>query len=146
MRSAALLSGLVMLLAAKAMPAQAATAGVLLGLNRASISGDAPPKTEYSTRVGLAAGAQVEICLARGVFLSLQPMYVQRGAGVTVADSTTESRRREEDLALDYVALPLVVRFAAMNGRTFVTGGIDTSFLSRARLINGDQVTDLKSG
>jgi hypothetical protein len=136
---------LAALLAFGATPAHAAAVGAILGLNRAGISGDAPPDAEYNSKTGLMAGVQAEIGLTQEISLSLQPMYVMRGAGLTVADSTANSGERDLELALEYVAVPVVVKIATASGRTYVTGGVDVAFLSGATLTDGDLDKDVKT-
>jgi hypothetical protein len=112
----------------------AAAVGALVGLSRCGIGGDAPPNTEYGDNSRLLGGVQGEIGLGRAVSLSLQPMYVRRSTSLTTVDSTDISSESELDLALDYVAVPVVVKFSAASGRTYVAGGVDIGFLTAARL------------
>ena len=144
MRSTAIPVLLAALLAFGATPAHGAAVGALLGMNRAGITGDAPPDTEYNSKTGLMAGVQAEIGLTQDISLSLQPMYVRRGTGLTVTDSTTSSRERSLTLALDYVAVPVVVKFSGMGGRTYFAGGLDVAFLSGATLSDGGTEADVK--
>ena len=139
-----LAAALAGLLALAVGPAHATTVGAVLGMNRGGISGDAPPDAEYNGKTGLIAGLQTEFAIARDVSLSLQPMYVLRGTGVTVADSTAADDERDLELALDYVAVPVVVKISAAGGRTYVAGGLDFAFLSAATLSDGDADRDVK--
>jgi hypothetical protein len=125
-------------------PAHATAVGAVLGLNRGGISGDAPPDAEYNGKTGVIAGLQTEFSIAKDIALSLQPMYVLRGSGITVADSTAENDERDLELALDYVAIPVVVKISAAGGRTYVSGGLDVAFLSAATLADGDTDRDVK--
>ena len=147
MRSTATSLLFAALLAFGAVPAHAAGVGAFLGVNRGGISGDAPPDAEYGGQAGLIAGVQAEISLTREISLSLQPMYVMRGAAVLVADSTSRSDEpaRELELALDYFAVPVVMKIAAAGGRTYVTGGVDIAFLSAASLSEGGLDRDVKT-
>ena len=127
-----------------AATAEAAAIGAMFGVNSSGISGDAPPDAEYTDKSGLIAGAQGEFDIARDLSLSLQPMYVQRGTGLTVTDSTSSSRERDLKVDLDYVAIPVVLKFVGMGGRTYFAGGIDVAFLSGATLSDGDVEADVK--
>ena len=121
--------------------AHAVSVGAFLGLNRCAISGDAPPNTAYGAGAGLMAGAQGELALTRGLSLSLQPMVVQRRTELRSADAAETGDERVLDLDLDYVSVPVVVKFNAAGGRTYFAGGVDVAFLSSAR-ISGEGVDE----
>ena len=121
--------------------AHAASVGAVLGLNRCAISGDAPPNTAYGAGAGLMAGAQGEFALTPDLSLSLQPMYVQRRTELRSADAAETGDERVLDLDLDYVSVPLLVKFGAANGRTYFAGGVDLAFLSSAR-VTGEGVDE----
>jgi len=131
-------------LAAGGEPAHAAAVGAAVGLNRGGISGDAPPDAEYSGKTGLIAGAQGEIGIGSDIFLSLQPMFVRRGTGIRLADSEDNSSEDSLSVALDYVAVPVVVKFLAAGGRTYVAGGLDVAFLTAATLSGRGPEEDVK--
>jgi hypothetical protein len=122
-----------------AASAHAAAVGVILGANRAGISGDAPQNVEFGSRIGLIAGVQGEFNVARDVLISVQPMIVSRGATVSDADSLDDE---PADLVIDYFALPIVLKIIAGGGRTYVTGGVDIAFLDKATLSSGDIEVD----
>ena len=117
-----------------ATSAEAASVGAMLGASRCSISGDAPVNTSYGAGMGLIAGVQGEISLSEDIALSLQPKFEQRRTKLTSADSEEEDDERSLDLDLDYVSIPLVVKFQAAGGRTYFAGGVDVGFLSSASL------------
>ena len=125
-------------------PAKAAAVGVVLGFNRGSISGDAPPDAGYGTQFGLLAGVQGEIGIASDIFLSLQPMYVRRGARISFAEVNSGAGQDSLSLALDYFAVPVVVKFRAAGGRTYFLGGLDIAFLTAATLSGGGSDVDVK--
>ena len=124
-----------------AMPrvSHAAAVGALLGLNRCAISGDAPANTAYGAGAGLMVGAQAEFALTSDISLSFQPTFVQ---GNTKLRSTAEpADERVLDLDLDYLSVPVVVKFGAAHGRTFFAGGLDVGFLSSAR-VSGEGIDE----
>ena len=123
-----------------ATPADAAAVGVLLGANRAGISGDSPQNIDFKSRLGLVAGVQGEFGVARDVLLSVQPMFVSRGATIADADTLDDELA---DLAIDYFALPILLKITAAGGRTYVTGGVDIAFLDKAMLSSGDAEADV---
>lgn len=118
-------------------PSYAAAVGALLGLNRCAISGDAPANTAYGARAGLMIGAQAEFPLSSDLSLSFQPMFVQRNTKLRSTDEPAEERAL--DLDLDYLSVPVLVKFA--HGRTYVAGGMDVGFLNSAR-VSGDGIDE----
>ena len=133
----------LLLAAGVAGHAQAAALGALLGLGREGISGDAPPSTSYLGAIGGIAGIQGEIGLTQGIALSVQPMFSQRRTTLTTA---TFSGETTHDLKLDYFSVPVVLKFSAAGGRTYVAGGLDLGFLQKARITGNGLDEDLKDG
>ena len=140
---------LVLLLAAcvafDAHAVRAASVGVVLGLDRCGISGDAPPNTEYGLKSGLIAGVQAEFGIGRDLALSVQPMYAQRRTEVKAAEDTQASGESLLELSLDYFSVPVLVKFGTAGGRAYVSGGVDLGFLSSARLSGHGLDADVKS-
>jgi len=126
-----------------ATDAHAAAVGALLGFGREGISGDAPPNTTYWGAIGGIAGLQGEIALTDGIALSVQPMFSQRRTTLTTA---TFSGETNHDLKLDYVSVPIVLKFSAAHGRTYVTGGVDLGFLQSAKITGNGLDEDIKDG
>ena len=114
--------------------ARAAALGVVVGLDRCGISGDAPQNIEYNFESGGLAGVQGEFGIGQDISLSLQPMYVRRRTEVKGAAEGKSTGERILDLSLDYIAVPVVVKFSAARGRTYVAGGVDLAFLNSARI------------
>jgi outer membrane protein with beta-barrel domain len=122
--------------------AQAAALGAFLGPDRCGIGGDFGQNTEIASQTGLLAGAQGEIGLARGIALSLQPMYVRQE---TKATTVSDSANTDLKLTLDSFSVPVVVKFGLGGGRTYVSSGLDIRFLSKAKVSTGDSEQDAKS-
>jgi len=121
-------------------PSYAAAVGALLGLNRSAISGDAPANTAYGAGAGLMVGAQAEFALTGNLALSFQPMFVQRNTKLRSADAEPGDERAL-DLDMDYLSVPVVIKFGAAHGRTYVAGGMDVGFLSSAR-VSGEGIDE----
>ena len=117
---------------ASPMQARAAAVGALLGVGRQGISGDAPPNTSYGARGGLIAGVQGEMALTPSIALSVQPSFAQRRTRLTSVDDATGEDAL--DLNLDYVSVPVLLKFGAAGGRTYFAGGVDIGFLQSAHL------------
>ena len=46
---------------------------------------------------------------------------------------------------LDYVTLPILLKFVSGNGKTYVAGGLDIGFLSGAHISRDDESVDVKN-
>jgi hypothetical protein len=112
------------------LPGRAASVGALFGLGRQGISGDTPPNTSYGAGAGVIAGVQGEIALSSSIGLSVQPRFTQRRTTLTSVDD--ESNESTLDLKLDYVSVPILLKFGA--GRTYFAGGMDFGFLQTGRI------------
>ena len=118
--------------------------GAMVGLNRSDLSGDAPPRATYKGRTGFAAGLVGELRLTEDVWLSLQPMYLQRGTNISVAPPRGGVERDTLDLRLDYVTLPVLLKVVALHGKTYVSGGVDVGVLTKATLSDANEEADAK--
>lgn len=96
--------------------------GLVGGLNRAGIQGDAPPNTQYAGATGFLAGVVFEFSVAQDVFVSFQPQYARRGTGIAFAVKGEEQPRDSLDVALSYVSLPVLAKVQALHeiGRAHV--------------------------
>ena len=119
--------------------------GVQAGANSSGLSGDAPSGVSIGKRSGLAAGLIGEVRLREDTWLSVQPMYLQRGATTKIAVSGQEEKLEGPTLSLDYLAIPILVRITSDNGRTYVTGGVNPAFLLEAQLQDGSTNEDAAS-
>jgi hypothetical protein len=117
--------------------------GVFGGTSLTDLAGDAPPGTKYESSTGFAAGILGEFLLTDDIWLSLQPMYVQKGSDLLVGFKQG-SVPDTLGLALDYVTLPILVKFMSGNRKTYFAGGLDIGFLASATLTDDDESTDLK--
>jgi len=131
-------------LVAVAGPAHAGSIGVQLGVDRSGVDGDSPPNSQYIDKYGLVAGLQGEIGFAHDLLLSLQPSFVQKRSSVQTA-TTRSGDPIERELGLDYVSVPLLVKFAKAGGRTYFAGGVSVDFLSAATLAGQDVKSSFNS-
>jgi len=122
--------------------ARAAAIGAQVGVDRCGLWGDNGENAQYNAHTGFLAGVQGEFEIARGISLSLQPQYVQR---VTESTTATTAGEAQGKLTLDYVSVPIVVKFGLGSGRTYVSSGLDLGFLSSAKLSAGGPDRDVKS-
>jgi ABC-type amino acid transport substrate-binding protein len=136
---------LAAVLATGAGAARAAEIGAQLGLDRSGIDGDSPPNSQYTDKFGLVAGIQGEIALAHDLSLSLQPSFVQKQSGLLIAPANRGGSTTELELSFDYVSVPLLMKFAAAGGRTYVSGGVTVDFLTSATLSGESADRDVTS-
>ena len=107
--------------------------GVTAGLNWSTLSGDAPEDAEYRRILGVNAGIVGDIALTKDVSLSLQPMYVHRGADIYF-DVGEEEPTDSLELRLDYIDCLVMVKVFADNGYSYFTTGVGLGFLTEATL------------
>ncbi len=107
--------------------------GVTAGLNWSGLGGDVPEDAQYGRTLGVAAGIVGDIALSDDVALSLQPMYVRRGANVAF-DVGEEEPRDSLELRLDYIDCLAMVKIYADNGFSYFTTGVGVGFLTQATL------------
>ena len=130
-----------LLLPAFPLNANAAALGALVGLDRSGIGGDVDQNTQITAQFGYLAGFQGEVGVARNIALSFQPQYATRDTKLETFSTTPT----EIHLKLNYVSVPVTVKFSSASGRTYVAGGVDIGFLQKARLSSGGLDRDVKS-
>jgi len=119
--------------------------GLQGGINSSGLSGDSPSGVSVGKRTGPVAGLIGEIRLGEDVWLSVQPMYLQRGTTTKITVSGQTEKLKGPSLTLDYLAVPILARIVSGNGRTYVMGGVNASFLMDAQLQDGSTTEDLSS-
>ncbi len=117
--------------------------GIFGGANLTDLSGDAPPGTSFLSKTGFAAGVVGEFAIARDIWLSFQPTYVQKGSDVEYGFADQEDPDTL-GLALDYVTLPVLFKFVSGNRKTYVSGGLDLGYLVSSTLSLGEDSRDVK--
>lgn len=127
------------LILALAAPARAqVTVGVLGGLNRSDLSGDAPDDIAYAGKSAFGFGLVGEFHLTGDVWLSVQPTYLGRGTKITEEIDEELDPVERFDFKLDYIAVPVLAKFVTAGGKVYVTSGVNISFLSSAKLKPAD--------
>jgi hypothetical protein len=123
-------------------PAQAAV-GAFGGVDMTNLSGDAPAKTKYRSETGFAAGAVGEFRIAKDVWLSLQPTWLQRGTKIAFAVEGEEEAVDSLKVAANYLTLPLLVKIVSGAGKAYVSGVVDLGFLLDATLASATDSEDI---
>ncbi len=115
------------------IPAQADVhLGAMVGSLSSSLSGSTPSGTKLTSRSTVGVGAIIDIGLTRDVRLSLQPMYLPRGAHLAVSVPGSSETRDSVAIELNYLSVPLLARVIADNGIAYVIGGLELGFLLSA--------------
>ena len=104
--------------------------GAFAGVNSSSLAGDMPDKADYKGLIGLNAGVHVDLKLAGGIYLSLQPSYSQEGTRVFYNLARNEEPVDSLKIRLNYFSLPLVLKVTSSRERFYALGGIETGFMS----------------
>jgi hypothetical protein len=107
--------------------------GVFGGASLTDLAGDAPLGTKYESTTGFAAGILGEFMLTDDIWLSLQPMYVEKGSDLLVG-FRPGGEPDTLGFSLEYVTLPILLKFVSRNRKTYFAGGIDLGFLAGATL------------
>ncbi len=118
--------------------------GVFGGASLTDLAGDAPLGTKYENTTGIAAGILGEFRLGNDIWLSLQPMYVEKGSDLLV-DFKPMGEPDTLGFALDYIMLPILLKLVSRNGKTYAAGGLDVGFLSAATIGAADESVDVRN-
>lgn len=103
--------------------------GVFGGLNSSKLAGDVPSSAKYKGLMGANVGANLDIKLAKIIWISLQPSYSQEGTKVSYTVRGQIDPIDSVRIRLNYFSLPLLVKVSSTNGRFYALGGIETAFM-----------------
>ena len=129
---------LIVLLLAAASPTLALeNLGMVVGVDRTELSGDAPQDLKYKPDTGYLIGAVVEFRLTRDVLLSIQPSYLHSKTAITYKDKDAGVTRDSLFLDVDWLVVPVVARIRANEGVLYATGGLDFAWAFGGGLSGG---------
>ena len=140
---------LAVLLAALGAGPGSATAqvnlGFSVGINSSSLSGDKPPDVSYTSSTNLLANVVADFRIADDVWISVQPGYAGRGAGLAFKVDGEEEPRDSLTLNMNYLSVPVLMKVVT-GKKVYVTGGLDFSYLLNAELApnGGGEGVDLR--
>ncbi len=135
------------LLLAVAMPVHAQWAvGLLAGGNKLSLSGDKPEDADFQSRSGFSFAAHLEIPVASGVAVVVQPGYSSRGSKVAFQVPDVEDPVDSLELKLNYFSIPAMLRVDGGSGKFYATLGFDLAFLASAKLASTSNEVDVDRG
>lgn len=118
--------------------------GLSGNLSRSSLSGNAPPSTEYTSLIGLGGGLMIDYRATDELTISLQPMFLPKGTTVSYELPSYEEQRDSANIKLNYYTIPIMVKVVASKV-VYVTGGFELDFLQSAKseLINIEGENDI---
>ena len=145
-----LISVLIAAIASSALPPRSAyaarfTVGPILSSNHTSFGGDVPPENHYEGITGFGGGIAFDYYLHDDVAISIQPMFLQKGADLVWERDKFELRRVE--LRADYLSIPLALKVMQKSrSRVFAHGGLDFNFLLDAKRTEDGVTSDFTDG
>jgi hypothetical protein len=122
------------LLLLSATSAESQTLGIVGGINRSSIKGDAPEDIKYGKATRPTFGGLVEFRLTDDVQLHGELLYTQRGTRIGQKVEGQKEPEYDSELLLSYVSVPVLVRVISNSGRMYATSGVELAFLTSATL------------
>jgi hypothetical protein len=130
---------LVLLVVPSSVAAQGITYGVKGGINFATLDIDPDEDSEAGNRIGIVAGGFVALPL--GARLTIQPegLYSQKG-------QKADFEGVEAALELDYIEVPVLVKFRLTSGGFHVFGGPSMAFKVRSRAVASFGGTTVETG
>lgn len=117
--------------------------GVFVGMNSSKLSGDAQANSFYNTYIGINAGVNIDLRLAKSLKLSLQPSYSQEGTKISYNVSGKEEPVDSIKIRLNYFSLPLLLKVATANNRFYAIGGLEAGFLLNSFMSSHDIEEDI---
>ena len=118
--------------------------GVFLGMNSSKLTGDAPANSFYNSFMGINAGVNIDLKLAKSLKLSLQPSYSQEGTKISYNVSGMEEPVDSIKIRLNYFSFPILLKVATANNRFYAIGGFETAILLNIFISSHDVEKDIK--
>ncbi len=118
--------------------------GVTGGLARYGYSGDKPPKAAYSTQNRASFGGVFELDVYKGVRLSIQPSFIQKGTGIAYEVAGQKARVDSVSVNTGYFSIPVMVKIFTGGERWFVSSGLEFAWLVNAQYVTSTEDCDIK--
>jgi hypothetical protein len=117
--------------------------GIFGGISSSKLTGDSPEKASYKGLLSLSFGANLDLKLARQVYISLQPSFTQEGTKVFYDVPLEYEPVDSIRIRLNYVSFPVLLKAASNNRRFYAIAGVEASYLVSGNLKTGDQKEDV---
>jgi Outer membrane protein beta-barrel domain len=102
--------------------------GLLGGVNNSSLVGDAPLGSTYTRDISYGMGMLGEFNISSDVRISLQPMFLQKGAKIAYSVFSEREPQDSIDITINYFSIPVLMKVYAGNDIMYVSGGFDIGF------------------
>lgn len=119
--------------------------GLIGGINRASLSGDKPKNTSYTSLSSGMLGAIFEVGIAKDVRFGIQPMLLQKGTKIAYKIPDEREPRDSLNFKIDYFTVPLMFKVISGNHKTYLSSGLEVGFPLNAAIekLDGSGKTDV---
>jgi len=118
--------------------------GAFIGFNNSKLTGDTPDNSSYQSLMGLNAGMNFDLKIAKSLWLSLQPSYSQEGTKISYTVKDLDEPVDSIQIRLNYFSIPLILKVSTAKQRFYAIGGIETSFLLNSTSSSNDVTEDIK--
>lgn len=121
------------------------TVGAFGGASRTSLNGDAPPGGSYHSVNEPVSGLEGGISIRPDVMLLIAPGYLRRGTVLKFQDSQKQKTGPDVDLRLEYLEIPVAVRFTGTsNIKPYALGGFSLDVMMDAEIqVEGEPAEDI---
>jgi hypothetical protein len=118
--------------------------GAFIGFNSSKLSGDAPANSSYNSFMGINAGVNFDIKLAKSLKLSFQPSYSQEGTKISYKVAGQEEPVDSIKIRLNYFSFPILLKVVTANNRFYAIGGIEAGALLNSFISSHDVKEDIQ--
>jgi hypothetical protein len=99
-----------------------------LGLNNATLAGDAPVNSEYTANPGVLLGLNIDFKITEEVLLSFQPGFAQAGAKLAYKDSVDNLYQDSLTIDINAFVLPILINIISNNKRFYFSSGLEFGY------------------
>lgn len=117
--------------------------GAFAGLNMSKLAGDVPAYAKYKSLMGANVGANIDVKLAKIIYLSFQPSYSQEGTKVSYSLPGSEEPVDSIKFRLNYFSLPVLLKITSTNKRFYGIAGIETALMLNNSVTVEDQKEEI---
>lgn len=117
--------------------------GVSGGIASSKLSGDSPDKALYKGLMAFSFGANLDLKLARSVYLSLQPTFSQEGTRVFFNVPNVYEPVDSVHIRLNYFSFPVLLKASSANQRFYAIGGVEAAYMIGSKVKISDYSGDL---
>lgn len=117
--------------------------GVFAGLNMSKLVGDVPANAKYKSLMGANVGANIDVKLARSLYLCFQPSFSQEGTKVSYSLPGSKKPVDSIKFRMNYFSLPVLLKISSTNKRFYGIAGIEPALLLNNSVTVEDQKEEI---